>query len=213
MHLSAQAAVAIYNAMLHQNLQDLFVGTVEALASAVDARDPYTERHSARVGTYAVAIGRNLGFSEERLTRLHIASLLHDIGKIGIRDHVLLKPGRLDEHEYAVIRQHPAAGARIIRAVERLQPMLPFMYHHHERYCESGYPEGIQGEGIPLEARVIAVADAFDAMTTDRPYRRALPVEVAAAELRQSAGTQLDPLVVHVFLDLVAAGEAGIDGR
>ena len=206
LHLADQAAVAIANATLVRNLRDLFIGTVRALVNAIDARDPYTEKHSARVAACAAAVGAHLGFDAERVDQLRIAALLHDIGKISIRDHILLKPGELTDAEYAVMKQHPIAGARIMEHVEHLLSMLPFIIHHHEQYGAGGYPTGLQGEEIPLEARILAVCDAFDAMTTERPYRAALPLSAATEELRRCAGTQFDAAVAEAFLSLLRSG-------
>src|SRR5437870_9199760 len=177
---------------------------LSTLSRAIEARDPYTRGHSARVTAIAEAIARRLGWDEERLELLHVGGPLHDIGKLGISDEVLTKPGRLDEHELAQIREHPKLGARILLRVAALRGALPYVLYHHERWDGNGYPTGRAGEQIPLEARVLAVADAFDAMTSDRPYRRALDHEAAVPEVARCSGTQFDPGVVRLFLQLFA---------
>jgi putative nucleotidyltransferase with HDIG domain len=174
------------------------------LTGAIEARDPYTQGHSARVTALAEEIALRLGWSEERLESLRVGGPLHDIGKLAVSDHVLRKQGRLEEHELAEIREHPKAGVRLILRVAALREAIPYVLYHHERWDGSGYPSGKAGEEIPLEARVLAVADAFDAMTSDRPYRPALERDEAVAEVARCAGTQFDPEVVQVFLDLFA---------
>src|SRR5438132_5921270 len=177
------------------------------LSRAIEARDPYTRGHSARVTAIAEAIARRLGWDQERLALLHVGGPLHDIGKLGISDEVLAKPGRLDEHELAQIREHPKLGARILLRVAALRGALPYVLYHHERWDGNGYPTGRAGEQIPLEARVLAVADAFDAMTSDRPYRPALSLDEALAEVERCSGTQFDPEIVRIFLDLFSEAE------
>ena len=176
------------------------------LSRAIEARDPYTQGHSTRVTVLAEAIARRLGWDEERLSHLQVGGPLHDLGKLAISDDVLSKPGRLDEHELAQIREHPKLGARILFRLSSFRKALPYVLYHHERWDGGGYPTGRSGEQIPLEARVLAIADAFDAMTSDRPYRRALSHEEAVAEVARCAGTQFDPEIVAVFLEVV--GEA-----
>ncbi|HUK93964.1 MAG TPA: HD-GYP domain-containing protein [Gaiellaceae bacterium] len=173
------------------------------LSRAIEARDPYTQGHSARVTVLAEAIARRLGWDEERLAHLQVGGPLHDLGKLAISDDVLSKPGRLDESELAQIREHPKLGARFLFRIASLRKALPYVLYHHERWDGRGYPTGRSGEQIPVEARVLAVADAFDAMTSDRPYRRALSHEDALAELARCSGTQFDPEIVRVFLEVV----------
>src|SRR5207302_6217502 len=177
---------------------------LSTLSRAIEARDPYTRGHWAGVTAIAEAIARRLGWDQERLALLHVGGPLHDIGKLGISDEVLAKPGRLDEHELAQIREHPKLGARMLLRVAALRGALPYVLYHHERWDGNGYPTGRAGEQIPLEARVLAVADAFDAMTSDRPYRPALDREEALDEVARCAGTQFDPAIVGVFLELYA---------
>jgi putative nucleotidyltransferase with HDIG domain len=183
---------------------------LSVLTRAIEARDPYTRGHSVRVTALAEAVARRLGWSEERLASLRVGGPLHDIGKLAVADEVLRKEGRLDEHELAQIREHPKLGARILLRVAALREAIPYVLYHHERWDGTGYPSGKAGEEIPLEARVLAVADAFDAMTSDRPYRRALTREEAVAEVERCAGTQFDPKIARVFVELFAETEAAL---
>ena len=187
----------------------MFMGTVRALANAIDARDPYTERHSERVAELSVVMARRLGLDEDEVEYIRVAGLLHDVGKIGIREAILGKPGRLDDQEFREMQSHPVKGTKILGAVDvaRFRRMLPWMKYHHEKYSARGYPEGLHGEEIPLPARIIAVADTYDAMTSDRPYRKGLPHERAIQELKDYAGEQFDPKVVEAFLECDAARE------
>ena len=180
---------------------------LSVLSGAIEARDPYTRGHSARVTALAEAVARKLGWSEERLASLRLGGPLHDIGQLAVSDEVLRKAGRLDDHELAQIREHPKTGARLILRIAALRDAIPYVLYHHERWDGAGYPSGKAGEEIPLEARVLAVADAFDAMTSDRPYRRALTHEEALAEVERCAGTQFDPQIASVFLELFAVAE------
>ena len=177
------------------------------LTGAIEARDPYTRGHSARVTALAEEVARRRGWSEARLASLRIGGPLHDIGKLAVSDDVLRKEGRLDESEHAQIREHPKIGARILLRMASLREAIPYVLYHHERWDGHGYPSGKAGEEIPLEARVLAVADAFDAMTSDRPYRRALTREQALAEIERCAGTQFDPRIAQVFLELFTETE------
>src|SRR5213078_4315015 len=177
---------------------------LSVLTGAIEARDPYTRGHSARVTALAEKIARRLGWSEERLASLRIGGPLHDIGKLAVSDEVLRKEGRLDDGELAQIREHPTIGARILLRMAALREAIPYVLYHHERWDGNGYPSGKAGEEIPLEARVLAVADAFDAMTSDRPYRPALGRDEALAEVARCAGTQFDPEIVRIFLELFA---------
>lgn len=182
--------------MLHK--PDL--AAVTSLAAAVDAKDRYTSGHSERVARYALALGEALDVEREIRDRLKIAGLLHDLGKIGVPDQVLNKPGSLSRDERDQIEQHPSLGGDIVRRAPQLDALLPAILHHHERWDGKGYPSGLAGEEIPLIARIMGIADAFDAMTSDRPYRKALPVETAILELRTNAGTQFDPALVEAFI-------------
>jgi len=187
-------------------IRKMFTQTVRALASAIDARDPSTKQHSDHVSQIAVEIGQVMGVSEGQLEELEWGGLLHDIGKIGIRDSVLLKPGRLDKAERMLMNEHPEKGAEILKGVEKLAPEIPLIRHHHEWYNGSGYPDRLIGENIPFLARILHVADAFEAMTAVRPYRlRPMSASQAMEELRKYSGIQFDPVVVDAFAKTASA--------
>jgi putative nucleotidyltransferase with HDIG domain len=178
------------------------------LSRAIEARDPYTRGHSTRVTELAEAVARRLGWSEGQIATLRVGGPLHDIGKLAVSDEVLCKEGRLDDDELAQIREHPKIGAKLLLRVTALREAIPYVLYHHERWDGTGYPSGKAGEEIPVEARVLAVADAFDAMTSDRPYRSALSHEEALAEVERCAGTQFDPKIARVFLEVFGETEA-----
>ncbi len=184
----------------YRELQETYRATLETLGAALDSRDVGTEAHSRRVHGYALATAREYGLSEAELTDLAHGVLLHDIGKIGIPDAILLKPGPLSREEWAIMRRHPEIGKRLIENIPFLKGAVPVVYCHHERWDGTGYPQGLKGEEIPVGARIFAVVDAFDAMTFDRPYSRAIAFEAARAEIRRCAGTHFDPRVVEAFL-------------
>lgn len=169
--------------------------------------DPDLGAHATRVGANAEAVAVRLGWGEEQLEALRLGAALHDVGKVNVRAEVLAKPGRLDDDELAEIRVHPIEGMWLIAGVPSLQPALPFVLFHHERWDGLGYPTRRAGTSIPIEGRILAVADAFDAMTSGRPYRPALGADAAAAEIGRCAGTQFDPEIVDAFLSTLAAGE------
>jgi HD-GYP domain-containing protein (c-di-GMP phosphodiesterase class II) len=197
---------------LNDRLTESYFAT---LAAALDARDPYTAGHSLRVARYSLLIGAKAGLSEDELERLNKCALLHDIGKIGVRDAVLLKEGRLTDEEFEKIKQHPVLGEQILLSVEpkeRMAPLLPGVRSHHERYDGGGYPDGIAGDDIPLFGRIIAVADAYDAMTSNRPYRQGMSAERAMSILEGGKGTQWDARFVEGFLEAMRQeGKAGED--
>jgi putative nucleotidyltransferase with HDIG domain len=176
-----------------------YLGTIRALALALDARDPYTAGHSERVSAVSLAIGRCLSLDEAQLEVLRLGALLHDIGKIGISDQVLMKPGPLTDEEYEIIKKHPDVGARILRSVPFLEPHIPIVELHHERPDGKGYPHGLHGAEIPLVARIVHVADAFDAMTSARAYRPARATSEGLRELWRCAGSQFDAEVVQAL--------------
>ncbi len=178
------------------------LSTIYALAATVDARDHYTRSHSGKVNQYAVALAEALNLEPLEITRLSTCALLHDIGKIGITDGILNKPGKLTDEEWEAIKNHPQLGATIVRRVRELAPCVPGILHHHEKYDGSGYPKGLKGKDIPLEARILAIADAFAAMTSERRYSDTLSYEQAREEIKRGAGTQFDPDLVEVFLHL-----------
>ncbi|MFK7737555.1 MAG: HD-GYP domain-containing protein [Pirellulaceae bacterium] len=186
---------------MHLLLQSnqLFLGTLKAMSSTIDARDPYTQGHSERVARLSFDLAQLLGLSSEASHEIYLSGVLHDIGKIGIPDSVLLKPGKLTDDEFDTIKQHPSIGHRIVERLGHLQFTLPGVLHHHERWDGAGYPHGLQGQAIPLMARVMAVADAFDAMTSSRPYRTAMPISKASAIINQGAYEQWDGEIVECF--------------
>jgi putative nucleotidyltransferase with HDIG domain len=198
--LSNQMSVYINNARLYENIHQLFLDTIKALGTAVDQRDPYTSDHSNKVTRYAVLIARQMELPDEVIDNIRNAGLLHDIGKIGISDQILLKPGKLTPQEFEIIKTHPARAVKILNSIKQLKGIISIIAHHHEHYDGSGYSDQLKGEQIPLGARILAVADAYDAMTSDRVYRRAMPKQKALMELKQLAGKQFDPQVVHAFL-------------
>jgi HD-GYP domain-containing protein (c-di-GMP phosphodiesterase class II) len=183
-----------------RNMRDLYLSTIKSLAAAVDAKDPYTKGHSDRVTQFALAIARKMAIEGEKLEEVQIAALLHDVGKIGIDDSILRKPGRLSEEEYAIIKMHPVFGATIMSPIKQLREILPGMKYHHEHYNGSGYPDGLTAGEIPVNARIIAVADAFDAMTSDRPYQKAMDDGMAIKTLIRLAGIRYDPATVKAFV-------------
>jgi putative nucleotidyltransferase with HDIG domain len=187
------------------------VPSLPNLGRAIEARDPYTRGHSARVTTYALALARRLGCDAGEIEAIRLGGPVHDIGKLTIPDDVLLKAGPLDASEHDVVRGHPEAGARLLRGIEHLTEAIVCVLYHHERWDGAGYPLGLATDEIPLPARVLAVADAFDAMTTHRPYRRALSERAAIAELERCAGSQFDPTVVAAFTAAWQDGELDAD--
>lgn len=196
------SAATLANAFLFERSQEAYLETVRSLGKALEAKDSYTRGHSERVAGYALGIARRFGLDAERLANLRIAAELHDIGKIAIRDEIIGKDGRLTPEEFDQIRKHPELGVEILRPIRLLRPILPFVLHHHERYNGRGYPEGLEGEEIPLEARIINLADALDAMTTQRSYNKPMSMEAAMERCREEAGLSFDPdcvaaLVAH----------------
>ncbi len=183
-------------------LETLNEETIFAFVRAIDARDPYTARHSEKVAGYAVQLARALGLPPADCERIHLAGMLHDVGKVGLERSILHKPGRLTDDEWQQVREHPALSAHIIGAVSRFAPFVPGARHHHERFDGRGYPDGLAGRAIPLDARILAVADAYDAMTSDRSYRPALGHAEAISRLTADAGTQFDPVCVRAFAAL-----------
>jgi len=197
--IASQLAVALENARLYEEMRQLFFSTVASLTNAIDAKSPWTMGHSERVMNVAANIARDLGLAEDAIEQVRMGGLLHDIGKIGVIEALLEKPAELDEDDFPPIRLHPEKGVAILAPITQLKEVLPAILHHHEFYDGSGYPDHLAGEEIPLDARIIAVADAFDAMVADRPYRKGLGVIEAANELVRCAGTQFDPAIVDCF--------------
>lgn len=197
--IGRHAGIALQNQKLHLQLEDSYRATIAVLADAIEAKDPYTRGHCESVSRLAVAVAAELGCSRDELERVRYAALLHDVGKIGVSDGVLLKPGKLLPEEFGLIQRHAAIGADLARRVPALSHVVPLILHHHEKIDGSGYPNGLSGDGIPLGARIIGAVDAFDAMTTPRPYRSAVEPQEALDELQRCAGTQFDAGVVNVL--------------
>jgi putative nucleotidyltransferase with HDIG domain len=187
--------------------RELFMGSIRMLAAAIDEKDPYTRGHSGRVAKYSLIIGRELGLGDEELDKLRISALLHDVGKIGVDDQVLKKPGKLTDDEFTLMKQHPVKGANIMRPVAQLKDMIPGIELHHERMDGQGYPYGLVGDQIPMMARIIAVADTFDAITTNRPYQSAMDLDYAVNRINQLGGAKFDLDVVHAFHHAVESGK------
>lgn len=201
--VSSMLATHGRNVELFGQKEALLVGVVRAMVSAIEAKDPYTCGHSERVAMVAQLLARQLGLVETDCERIYLSGLLHDVGKIGVRDGVLGKPGKLDADEFAEIRRHPDQGWAILQDLDQLDYAFPGVLHHHESFDGNGYPDGLVGDAIPLAARILAVADSFDAMASNRPYRQGMPHEKVHAILHKGAGQQWDPLVVDAFFQIV----------
>ncbi|MFH1961945.1 MAG: HD domain-containing phosphohydrolase [bacterium] len=209
--LTIHVGAIFANFRLHHRIESLLFDTVKALVSAIEQKDPYTKGHSERVAGIAEAIADEMALTNEEKQRIKIAGILHDVGKIGIPASILLKQGKLDNEEIKKIREHPAKSVSIIENIEELKEILPGIYHHHERYKGGGYPDGISGKQIPLIARIIAVADAFDAMNSDRAYRSKLNLEDIFYEIKDKSGSQFDPKVVKYFFIALDKGKLKIE--
>jgi HD-GYP domain-containing protein (c-di-GMP phosphodiesterase class II) len=204
--IAAQAAISIKNATLYDEQQQTYLNTIQALVSAIEASDSYTKGHSERVTRYSLEIGRRLNLTADRMQILERAAILHDIGKIGVDLSLLHKEGRLTPQDIRDLQQHPSIGMHILEPIEFLHDVRVCIGQHHERFDGMGYPNRIKKEEQLLEARILAIADAFDAMTSDRPYRKALSLDVAIAELNDNAGSQFDPEIVPVFSAAIEEG-------
>lgn len=198
--LASQIGVALENARLLSDVEELFISIVKTLSEAIDAKSPWTRGHSERVTAIALEIARELGLGDDELKKLELAGLLHDIGKLGTYEAILDKPGKLTDDEQRIMREHPGKGAAILAPIKQLSEIVPIIKHHHEFYDGTGYPDGLKGDGIPFMSRVLTVADTADAMGADRPYRRGKPMAEIIAELKRCSGTQFDPAVVSAFL-------------
>ena len=187
----------------NEKLKKAYLDIVQSLRATVEAKDSYTRGHSDRVSAYSVLLGKYLKVSDDELEILRIGGLFHDVGKIGIPDTILLKNGKLTDEEYAEIKKHPQIGVDILGDSDMFKNIIPFVKYHHERYDGKGYPEGLSGENIPYIARIAAVADSFDAMSSRRVYRDSLPIEVVKEEIMKNLGTQFDPEIGSVFLDII----------
>ena len=190
-----------------QENHELFLSSIRALAEAIDAKDPYTRGHSERVATYAATISTEMGLASEDVDRIRLSALLHDVGKIGVDDRIIRKPTALTEEEFEAMKTHPIKGAAIMSAIPQLADVIPGMRHHHEKWTGGGYPDGLAGERIPLQARIVSVADTFDAMTTTRPYQKAMEIDFVVDRIRQFAGVRYDPRVVQAFLRAYEKGD------
>ncbi|HEX6625829.1 MAG TPA: HD domain-containing phosphohydrolase, partial [Pyrinomonadaceae bacterium] len=189
-----------------ENLQ-LFLGTVKALAAAIDGKDPYTRGHSERVARFSLAIAERLDLPDDEIEKLRISALLHDVGKIGIDDNILKKPAALTKEEYEIMKQHPQKGFKIMSQIPAMRDFLPGMYMHHEMMDGNGYPQGLKGDEIPMQARIVSVADTFDAMTTDRPYQKGMKMEDAVALIKTFVGTRYDERVVAALVEACESGQ------
>lgn len=205
--LASQSAIAIENASLFKTVRDGILDAARSLAEAIDAKDSYTRGHCERVAQFAIATAREMGVPESRMESIYIASLLHDVGKIGVSESILRKPGGLTKEEFESVKKHPLLSVKILSPISFPWDILPAVRQHHERVDGEGYPDGLIGDEISLEARIIEVADAFEAMISDRPYRKALSKEEAIAELKRCAGKQFDPKIVNIFLKVLAKEE------
>ena len=199
---------------LAAKLESHYTETMEALTSALEARDPETEAHTGRISNLSLALAAALKTTPEVRKATHLGAILHDVGKIGISDTILQKPGPLTDEEWAIMRLHPEIGERMLRRVDFLRPALPVIRHHHERWDGGGYPDGLKGDAIPLAARIVSVCDAYDAMTSDRPYREALSVDIACGELLKNSEKQFDPMCARVLVTVLAEmGEEDLEEK
>ena len=205
--MANDVAFAIENATLYHNLHESYLSIIRALVSALELKDSHTRGHSESVTRYAVALAKKLKLSPQEIESIEVAAILHDIGKIGIQESILNKPGKLNNEEWKEMKRHPEFSYKILKEVNFPWEIKPVIYAHHERYNGKGYPARLKGEKIPLGARILAVADTFAAMTSDRAYRKGLSKEVAIEELKRVAGTQLDPELVKVFVEMLMSGE------
>jgi len=197
-----QAAVFLTNHRLYADLQDLLMGVVHALTASIDAKDPYTSGHSQRVARISRRLAEECGFPPGRVRQIYLAGLLHDIGKIGVPERVLCKPGRLTKEEFELIKRHPTVAAKILSGIRQLDDVILGILTHHERPDGGGYPQGLRGDEVPIEGRIIGLADCLDAMTSDRAYRRARPLSAVIREIRKHAHAQFDPLLVEKLVSI-----------
>ncbi|BCM90528.1 cyclic di-GMP phosphodiesterase [Abditibacteriota bacterium] len=203
--IGQHAGLALENSRLHAELNDAYAATIAVLADAIEAKDAYTRGHCEGVSRLAVEVARRLELTDAQLEQARYAALLHDVGKIGVPDGILLKPTKLIPEEFMIIQKHPQIGRDIVSRVSALSNLSDAILHHHEKWDGSGYPSGLAGEGIPLLARIVGAVDAFDAMTTPRPYRNPVPQSEAIEEMRRCAGTQFDPQIVELVAQIVSA--------
>jgi response regulator RpfG family c-di-GMP phosphodiesterase len=205
--IASKAASAIENSKLYEELRDSYMETLTALANAVEARDIYTRGHTERVWYMAELIAREMGWDEDKLWEVKMGGILHDIGKIGVPDAILNKPEALTREEFEVMKQHPACGAKILEGIFFVRSAIPYVLYHHERFGGKGYPYGLRGENIPVQGRLMAVVDTFDAITSDRPYRKSKGFELAIKEIKDCSGTQFDPKIAKIFVEAWERGK------
>ncbi|HET9952318.1 MAG TPA: HD domain-containing phosphohydrolase [Candidatus Eisenbacteria bacterium] len=208
--LAESAGIAIENARLFRDLQEAYVSTVRLLVSRIEEKDPYTHGHTERVAAYAVAIAREMGLTPEEIQTIQFGAFLHDIGKVHTQDEILHKPGALTEEEWKTVKAHPVRGAEMVRGVKFLEKSIDMIRHHHERVDGKGYPDGLTGDQISLHAKIVNLADAFDAMTTDRPYRAGMTTDQAIEQMTTKAGSQFATEVVQVFVPALSEGRIGV---
>jgi putative nucleotidyltransferase with HDIG domain len=211
--VASSIAVALKDAGVSQALEDPDMQVLATVGAAAEIKDRYIRGHPERTSEVAAALAEEMGLSSEQVRNIKIAGLLHDIGKITVSESILNKPGKLTKREFANIKDHPIVGATLVSQVKGFEQVIPIVRHHHERFDGKGYPDGLTGEEIPLEARIMSVVDVFDALTSERSYRKGLSREEATAELERGAGTQFDPVVLEAFLALAEArgdGSAGL---
>lgn len=200
-------------AFVEDTYPDMLLESLRAIIAGLEEKDSYTHGHSIRVAEYSVMIAQEMGFTDHQIREVEISALFHDIGKIGIPDSILMKPARLTPAEFEIMKSHPVRSAQIMEKISALRNLIPGIKHHHERYDGLGYPDGLRGEEIPLYARIILVADTFDAMTSTRPYRLALNKEIAISELQNCSGTQFDAPLVDAFVRALRKKDSGIAHR
>jgi putative nucleotidyltransferase with HDIG domain len=213
LNLIEKASVKLENQALYEGIYANLVDTLTSLVTTLEAKDPYTREHSQRVTDYAMALAQYMGLSKDKFEMINFAGMLHDIGKIGVQDGILTKPGRLTSDEYSLIKEHPLIGERIVEPLGLMAEEKAIIRNHHERWDGNGYPDRLAGEDIPLLARILSVTDAFDAMTTTRSYRQALSLETTMAEMRRCAGVQFDPNVCAMWIEAIEKGAILLDGK
>ncbi|EQB63510.1 MAG: hypothetical protein RBG1_1C00001G1089 [candidate division Zixibacteria bacterium RBG-1] len=205
--IASKASTILENTKLYEELENTYLSVITTLANAIEARDFYTAGHTERVSRWAVTLAKKLNWPELKIKEVRMGSILHDIGKIGIPDHILNKPASLTKQEFEIMKTHPEIGVRILQGITFLTPALPYVLYHHERYDGKGYPKGLLGENVPLEGRLMSIVDTFDAITSDRPYRKNLGYDKAVQEIKDNTGKQFDAEMAKAFLEAWKAGE------
>jgi putative nucleotidyltransferase with HDIG domain len=208
--LASQTSISFENAQLYQNIRYNYLKTIRGFALAVEAKDKHTLGHSENVMKYTVELARHLGLSESEIEQIKYAGLLHDVGKIGVDEAILNKPDKLTPEEFEQIKKHPVLGCRILSDVPFFDSLIPLIRHHHEFFNGNGYPDGLVNDQIPYGARILSVADAFEAMTSNRPYRKAMPLKVVLRIIKEAKNKQFDPNIVDAFLAVIKAGNIEI---